>query len=183
LPVSTFRQRAGGSVDRILAGHSDLWNGPQGAGTIFYSRALVVGAGRRVGANDEEIIGRRQPLVTRARGQNSDVARFQREYPSCPAAEADAALTARNAEHLMDPRVIVHVVVDAIPPSVAPPVRFEQVLEHGRRIVPIIEFDGAPVDNQRPSGMVGDETVVLEADGVGFTCAGAIQRIHFARSP
>jgi hypothetical protein len=35
----------------------------------------------------------------------------------------------------MDPGMIVHVVVDAVASGVAPPVRFEQVLDHGRRVV------------------------------------------------
>ena len=62
----------------------------------------------------------------------------------------------------------MHVVVDAIAPSVAPSVGFEQVLDHGRWIVTLVEIDGAPIDNKRPSRMIGDETVVLEADSVGF---------------
>ena len=78
-----------------------------------------------------------------AGGQDGDVAGLQREYSTLLAAEADPPLAARDAENLMDPGVIVHVVVDAVAPSVAPSVRFEQVLDHGRRVVTLIEIDGA----------------------------------------
>jgi hypothetical protein len=62
----------------------------------------------------------------------------------------------------------VHVVVDAVAPSVAPSVGFKEVLDHGRGVMPLIEVDGASIDDQRPSRMIGDETVVPETDGVGL---------------
>jgi hypothetical protein len=69
-------------------------------------------------------------------------------------------------------------VVDAVAPGVAPSVRFEQVLDHGRSVVALIEIDGASIDDQWPSWMIGDETVVLEADGGGlraYTRSGAFR--------
>jgi len=50
---------------------------------------------------------------------------FNRDDPPILAAEADAPFAARDAERLMDPGVIVHVVVDAVAPGVCPTVRFE----------------------------------------------------------
>ena len=105
--------------------------------------------------------------MARAGGQDGDVTGLQSEYSTFLAAEADPPLAARDAENLMDPGVVVHVVVDAVAPCAAPSVRFEQILDHSRRVVALIEIDGAPVDDQRPPRMVGDETVVLEADGMG----------------
>src|ERR1700733_2791893 len=99
--------------------------------------------------------------MARAGGGDGDVAGLQREYSTFLAAEADPPLAACDAEDLMDPGVIVHVVVDAVAPCVAPSVRFEQVLDHGRRIVTVIEFDGAPVDDQRPPRMIGDDIILL----------------------
>src|ERR1700742_3609592 len=106
--------------------------------------------------------------MARAGGQDGDVAGLQREYSTFPAAEADPTLAARDAEDLMDPGVIVHVVVDAVAPCVAPSVRLEQVLDHGRRIVTLVEFDGTSIDDQRPSRMIGDDIVLLKADGMGL---------------
>ena len=64
--------------------------------------------------------------------------------------------------------MIVHIVVDAVAPGVFPSVRFEQVLDCGCRVVALIKIDSPSIDDQRPSRMIGDETVVLEADGAGF---------------
>src|SRR3981081_1167949 len=121
--------------------------------------------------------------MARAGGQDSDVAGLEREDSTLFATEADAPLAAPDAEHLMDPGVIVAVVVDAVAPGVAPSVRLEQVLDHGRRVVALIEFDGASIDDQRPSRMIGDETVVLEADGVGFSRLGKLRSLPLAGSP
>jgi hypothetical protein len=33
----------------------------------------------------------------------------------------------------------------------------------------LIEIDGAPIDDYRPPRMIGDKTVVLEADRTGFS--------------
>jgi hypothetical protein len=88
-----------------------------------------------------------------------------------------------DAEHLMDPRVIVHIVVDAIAPAVSPSVRFEQVLNHGRRVVVLTEAEGASLDNKRPSWMIGDETVILEEDGSRFPRSHMIRGIFLAGSP
>jgi hypothetical protein len=41
--------------------------------------------------------------------------------------------------------------------------------------VALIAFNGASVDDQRPSRMIGDETVVLEANGVGSSRFGKIR--------
>jgi hypothetical protein len=101
--------------------------------------------------------------------KNGDVASFQREDPSLVAAEPNAALTARNAEDIMNPGVKVHVVIDAVAPGVAPSISLEQVLDHGRRVMALARFDGAAIDDQRPSRMMGNETVVLEAGGKGFS--------------
>src|SRR5258708_17102820 len=57
--------------------------------------------------------------MARAGGENGDVASLQREDPALVAAEPNTALAARDAEHLMNPGVIVHVVVDAVAPGVS----------------------------------------------------------------
>jgi hypothetical protein len=99
------------------------------------------------------------------------------------ATEAYAALAARYAEHLMDPGVIVHIVVDTIAPAASPSVRFEQVLDHRRRVVAFIEAEGSSIDNQRPSRMIGDEAIVLEADSVWFSRLDKIRSLPLAGSP
>src|SRR5215211_930195 len=104
--------------------------------------------------------------MARTGGQDDHVACLQREDTPLLAAEASASLATRDAEHLMDFRVIVHVVVDAVAPGISPAVRFEQVFDHGRRVLALIEGDSSSIDNQRPAWMIRDETVVLKADPV-----------------
>src|SRR5258708_2077243 len=121
--------------------------------------------------------------MARPGGQDGDVAGLESEDSTLFATEANAPLSTCDAEHLVDPGVIVPVVVDAIAPGVAPSVRFEQVLDHSRRVAALIEFDGASIDDQRPSRMIGDETIVLEADGVGLSHLGEIRSLPLAGAP
>src|SRR3954452_10139890 len=100
--------------------------------------------------------------MARAGGENRDIASLQREDPPLVAAEPNAALAARDAEHLMDPGVIMYVVVDAVPPGVSPSVRLKQVFNHGRGVQAVIESDGVTIDNERPPWMIRDETVILK---------------------
>jgi hypothetical protein len=67
--------------------------------------------------------------------------------------------------------------------SISPSVRFEQVLDHGRRVVAPIEIDRVTVDDQRPSRMIGDETIVLEADSVWFSRLRKIPGLPLAGTP
>jgi hypothetical protein len=48
----------------------------------------------------------------------------------------------------MDFGVIMHVVVDAVPPSVSPSVSFKQIFDHGRGVQAIIENDDASIDKR-----------------------------------
>ena len=94
--------------------------------------------------------------------QDRDVASLQREYPALVAAEAYPALAAGDAKHLMNSGVIMHVAVDAVAPSVAPAVGLEEILHHGRRVVPVARIDGATVDDERPSQVIGYEPSSLK---------------------
>src|SRR5205085_2300194 len=98
-----FHQRPAGAIDRILARRRYLRDRFERTRAVFGSRALVIGAGRRIGAHDQEIVVRRQALMTRTGRQDRDVSCLQREYPALVPTEADAALTARDAQHFMNP--------------------------------------------------------------------------------
>src|SRR3977135_1212037 len=60
----------------------------------------------------------------------------------------------------------MHVVVNAVAPRAAPSVGLEQVLDHGRGVVTRAQVHGTAIDDQRPSRVVRDQTVILETDGV-----------------
>lgn len=105
-------------VDGIFAWHWYLRNRFQRPRTVLHRRPLVVRTRRRIGADDEEVVVRRQALVTRLGGQDGDVACLQREDPSLPPSEPEGTFAARNSKQLMDPGMIVNVIVDAVAPSV-----------------------------------------------------------------
>jgi hypothetical protein len=45
-----------------------------------------------------------------------------------------------------------------------------------------IELDRASIDDERPPRMIGDETIILEADGMGFSRPREIRSIFLAGS-
>jgi hypothetical protein len=46
-----------------------------------------------------------------------------------------------------------------------------------------IEIDRASIEDQGPSRMIGDETVIPEANGVGFSRSCEVWSISVARAP
>src|SRR5215469_15548546 len=83
----------------------------------------------------------------------------------------------------MGPGVIAHVIIDAFAPGVAPSVDFEEILYHRRRIVAFVEIDCASIDDQRPSGMIGDDAIVLEADGMRLSLSSEFGSVSFSGAP
>jgi hypothetical protein len=126
-------------------------------------------------SSEHQKIARFQALVSRASGLDCDVSRFQEES----AAELNLAGAARDAEHFVNARVIMRIVVDAVAPRVAPAIVFKQVLEHGGGIESFRQTDCALVDIERPFGMVGNKPVVLEP--VSLRLALAQKRLRIVR--
>src|SRR4029453_16304466 len=129
-----FGQRTALAVHRIVPGHRHLRNRLEGSGAILNLRAFVIGPGRRIGPNDEEVVIGGKTLMAGPGRQDHDVTGLEREDPPLVAAEAH------------------------------PTVGLEQDFHHGRRIVTVAEIDGVPIDDEGPAGMVGNETVILEPD-------------------
>src|SRR5262249_16762054 len=77
--------------------------------------------------------------------------------------ETDIGAAAPDAENLVDARMVVRVVEHAVAPAVAPAMAFEQVLEHRGRIEPVRQVDSAMIDDERPAGVIGNESVVGKA--------------------
>jgi hypothetical protein len=74
----------------------------------------------------------------------------------------------------------VHVVVDAVTPGVCPSVGFKQVFDYGRGVLTVFESDSVSIDDQRPSRMIWNETVVLEVDLVRLSRSREVQRLLLA---
>src|SRR4029453_17427571 len=107
----------------------------QGSGAILNLRAFVVSLGRGIGPDDEEVLIGGQTLMAGPGRQDHDVTGLEREDPALVAAEARATLAARDAEHLMNPGMVMDVVVDAVAPGIATTVGLEQFFHPARRIV------------------------------------------------
>jgi hypothetical protein len=82
------------------------------------------------------------------------------------AAELHLGGAAGDTEHLVNAGMIVYVVVNPVPPGLPPTVSLEELFEHGGRIEVLGEANGAAIDNQGPTRMVGNDAVILEVKGV-----------------
>src|SRR5512133_1360435 len=112
--------------DRILFRQRHPGNARDG--TIMLGRvatADVVVAPFGIGADDKEIVARPLAFVARAGRQDRDVAGGERKHLALLAAETDARLAGRNAEHLVRIAVTMMIIEDAISPAVAPAIRRE----------------------------------------------------------
>jgi hypothetical protein len=178
-----FRHRSAPAVNRILARRRHLRDSLERARAIFHGRALIVYTGGRVGADSEKVLLRREALVAPGCRQDGDVAGLQRQDSALLAAEAGAALAARDGEHFVNSGMIVHIVVDAVEPAIVLPVGIEKVLDERFAVVTLAEIDTAPIDCQRPWRMLGDQTVVLEANRAGPSGTRGIGGLVIAGAP
>ena len=72
--------------------------------------------------------------MPRSGRQDGNVACLQLHNATAVSAELHLAFAAGNTKHFMNAGMVVHVIVNAISPGIAPPVAFKQLFEHGRRI-------------------------------------------------
>ena len=77
-------------------------------------------------------------------------------------AELHLAFTAGNTEHFMNAGMVVHIIVNAVTPGIAPPVAFEQFFEYRRRIEIFRKSHCPAINDERPFRVVGNDSVVLE---------------------
>ena len=83
---------------------------------VFAACALVVCAGRRIGADDQKILACGKAFMPRPSRQNGDVTCLQPLNATAVSAELHLAFAAGNAKRFMDAGMVVHVFVNAISP-------------------------------------------------------------------
>src|SRR6266849_1936229 len=128
-------QRAVGAVHRVFGRQRHLWDGLQRALSLLrQSRAFVVSSRARISPDHEQVLARADALMAGPGGENYHISGMQLEYLAVAAAEADAGLPARNAQHFMGAGMVMHVVVDTVAPRISPAVALEQLLECRRWI-------------------------------------------------
>src|SRR4029077_17259066 len=79
------------------------------------------------------------------------------------AAQPNLGAAAGDAEGFVNARMIVQIIVDSVPPAVAPAVTFKQFLHHRGRIERTWQVDRAPIDDDRPTRVIRNFAVVAEA--------------------
>src|SRR5262249_37603053 len=108
--------------------------------------------------------------------QHSDVASLYRERAAALSTKTDIGAAARNAQHLVDPRMIVRIVEDPVAPAVAPAVALEQILEHRCGIELPRQTNGVTIDDEWPAWVIGNEPIVGKTKFVYLTLANQRQQ-------
>ena len=101
---------------------------------VLTARAFFVLAEWRISADHQEILTGEKALMSCASQQDGNVARLQLQNTAPMSAELHLAFTAGNAKHFVDAGMVMHIIVNAVTPGVAPAVAVEQLFEHGRRV-------------------------------------------------
>ena len=96
---------------------------------------------------------------------------FSFQNTTAVSAELHLAFAPGNAEHFMNAGMVVHIIVNAITPGIAPPVAFKQLFEYGRRIEIVRKSHCAAINDKRPFRMVGNDSVILETECTGLPFA------------
>ena len=115
--------------------------------------------------------------MARSRRKNRHVARLQLKSTSLRSSELNLAAAARDAKHFVGAGMIVNIVVDAVPPHIAPTIAFEQLFKDCSGIQRLRQANRAFVDDERPARMIRNKAVVLEAVGIWLALPKQLPRI------
>jgi hypothetical protein len=140
---------------------------------MFFSGgcAFVVRARGRIRPDSHKGFACREGLVTSPRRNENRIASFQNERAASLPAKPDARVTARNAQHLVNARMIMEIVIDITPPAIAPSVLCEKIFEHRGRIEGTRQRHDPSIDQHWPEGVVGCFAVVTKPQGEGLADA------------
>src|SRR4051812_45518538 len=78
--------------------------------------------------------------------------------------------------------MVMNVVINPVAPGIAPAVDLEEIFENGCRIQRVWKRTDAAINNQRPMGMIGNQAVVCEAEGMCFARTHQRREFAFRRS-
>ena len=109
--------------------------------------------------------------------QDRHIAGLEVKRFSAFAAEANPGMAARDPEHLVSARVIVHVIVNAVAPGIAPAVARNQLFKYRRWIKVVREADRAAVKDERQFRIVRNDSVVLEAERIRLAAPDRVTKI------
>jgi hypothetical protein len=166
------------STHRVLAWKRDLGDRRQGAIVVGRAgTAFVVTAEGRVCADHQQVLAGGQSLVAGSGRQDRHIAGLEVKRFSAFAAEANPGMAARDPEHFVSARVIVHVIVNAVAPGIAPAVARKQLFKYRRWIKVVREADRAAVKDERQFRIIRNDSVVFEAERIRLAAPDRVTKI------
>ena len=106
-----------------------------------------------------------------ARREDGYVTCLKRESTSVCSSKSHSTAAPCDAEDLVDARMIMGVVVDAVTPRTPPAVTVEQLFKHRRGVERPRQLNHVLVDDKRPPRMIGNDSVIIKSVGVRLAVA------------
>src|SRR5262249_9067508 len=128
-------------------------------------------------AAPRQVLAGGESWVAGSRRQHHHIAGLEVKRFSPFGAEANLGMAARDPEHFVSARVIVHVIVNAVAPGIAPAVARKQLFEYRRWIKVVREADWAAGEDQRQFRIVGNDSVVFEAERIRLAAPDRVTKI------
>jgi hypothetical protein len=110
-----------GAEERVFLWHRNPPDGRDGLVVLLKaSTAFVVRASRWVSADDQKVTARLETFMPNACWHNNHVASSDLYRFSFVSSQAHDCLTARDTQHFVNHRVVMHKIIDPIAPRLAP---------------------------------------------------------------
>jgi hypothetical protein len=124
--------------------------------------AFVVRPGWWISANDQKVSARLGTFMPNACGYNDDVACGDLHRLSFVSAKTQHSRASRNAQHLMNHRVVVHKIINSVAPSLAPRMGIENYFKGSGRVMLAAKTKHLAVIKKRQLWIVRNVAVVPE---------------------
>src|SRR5262249_18906283 len=148
-----------------------------GSGVGGAGAACGLTAEGRICAAPQQVLAGGESLVARSGRQHHHVAGLEVKRFSPFAAEANPGMAAHDPEHFVRARVIVHVIVNAVAPGIAPAVVRKQLFKYRRWIEVVREADRAAVEDEWQFGIVRNDSVVSEAERIRLAAPDGVTKV------
>jgi hypothetical protein len=129
-----LQQRPVLAINGVFSRASGLRDGNQRFLPICHRSALIIRAGGRVGSDNEEVVACFEALMASARRKDRHIPGSHGDRASFRSSELDLRHTPGDAENFMGAGVIVNIIVNAVPPHIAPSVALKQLFKDRGRI-------------------------------------------------
>jgi hypothetical protein len=129
-----MHQRTVLAVHWVLAWACDPINCRKSLCAILLRLALIVGARSRIGADHQKIVARLDALMPRTCRKDGYVTRLEGDSVSVLSSKSHLTASPRDAKDFMGARMVMDIVVDAVPPRASPTSAIKQLFKYGRGV-------------------------------------------------